>query len=155
MRGRNSAGVEFHALLRAHQISSMNRFSRQDIVRRREPGMCGPACLDTRYEFGAEAGGIILHDVSAASAAIPAPRMAQNGHLVGASQDADIAKRIRQRQSRPLRKKPIEKRHRAAETAPDAVAPISGKIRVNRKLLLQPTRSEESRVGTGCVSTCR
>src|SRR3546814_10095956 len=93
MRGRNSAGVEFHALLRAHQISSMNRFSRQDIVRRREPGMCGPACLDTRYEFGAEAGGIILHDVSAASAAIPAPRMAQNGHLVGASQDADIAKR--------------------------------------------------------------
>src|SRR3546814_20748013 len=87
MRGRNSAGVEFHALLRAHQISSMNRFSRQDIVRRREPGMCGPACLDTRYEFGAEAGGIILHDVSAASAAIPAPRMAQNGHLVGASQD--------------------------------------------------------------------
>src|SRR3546814_5215661 len=64
MRGRNSAGVEFHALLRAHQISSMNRFSRQDIVRRREPGMCGPACLDTRYEFGAEAGGIILHDRS-------------------------------------------------------------------------------------------
>src|SRR3546814_10031106 len=103
MRGRNSAGVEFHALLRAHQISSMNRFSRQDIVRRREPGMCGPACLDTRYEFGAEAGGIILHDVSDASAAIPAPRMAQNGPLVGASQDADLAKRTRQHQSRPLR----------------------------------------------------
>src|SRR3546814_17342079 len=133
MRGRNSAGVEFHALLRAHQISSMNRFSRQDIVRRREPGMCGPACLDTRYEFGAEAGGIILHDVSAASAAIPAPRMAQNGHLVGASKEATIAKRIRQRQSRHISKTTIKQNTLAAENSTGDDAPISGKTKNEEK----------------------